>query len=172
VDDVFHLVPAPADYAIRGVILTSQRLYSPPTSIRFVTPCSDGADNDGDGRIDYPADTGCHAPGDVSEEITDDDLALEVVPRIKGYVTGEWAFFDLRITNLAGETYRRTFGSSCFGFFTVDNPGAPGVLYDLRKHVGCPAVRIRIFLVPAAVMYRPGKGPGTWNFSGPGMNIY
>jgi Beta-propeller repeat len=29
--------------------------------------CSDGADNDGDGQTDFPADTGCASPGDASE---------------------------------------------------------------------------------------------------------
>lgn len=32
--------------------------------------CSDGRDNDGDGRIDFPADTGCLAPGDTDETAT------------------------------------------------------------------------------------------------------
>lgn len=31
------------------------------------TDCNDGADNDGDGRTDYPADPGCASPTDTSE---------------------------------------------------------------------------------------------------------
>ncbi len=30
--------------------------------------CSDGVDNDGDGQIDYPADTGCYGSGDPDEK--------------------------------------------------------------------------------------------------------
>lgn len=33
------------------------------------TACSDGIDNDGDGKIDYPADTGCYGPSDPDEII-------------------------------------------------------------------------------------------------------
>jgi hypothetical protein len=73
-----------------------------------------------------------------------------VVPAIKGYVTGEVAYFDLKITNLAGETYRRVFGG-CLGFFTVDNPTIGGAsIYDLRQHVGCLAVETQFVLEPGA----------------------
>ncbi len=33
----------------------------------YVTQCSDGLDNDGDGKIDYPADLGCSSPEDDDE---------------------------------------------------------------------------------------------------------
>lgn len=36
--------------------------------------CSDGKDNDGDGKIDYPADPGCLSPNDDSETNRNDDL--------------------------------------------------------------------------------------------------
>ena len=32
-----------------------------------LTACSDGIDNDGDGLIDYPLDSGCASPQDTSE---------------------------------------------------------------------------------------------------------
>ncbi len=32
-----------------------------------IPQCSDGIDNDGDGRLDYPSDTGCSSPSDDSE---------------------------------------------------------------------------------------------------------
>ena len=38
-----------------------------PTLEVVVTECSDGADNDGDGKIDYPTDTGCSAFSDDDE---------------------------------------------------------------------------------------------------------
>ena len=47
----------------------SSHTYSGPTSI-IVAPvfqCSDGLDNDNDGRIDYPADTGCFGRNDYDE---------------------------------------------------------------------------------------------------------
>jgi hypothetical protein len=148
--------PSPASYWIRGILLASTSLYSnrtygSPVSIRLVHMCDDGADNDGDGRTDYADDTGCSAPGDTSEELNDDDLSLELVPTIKGYVTGEVARFDLKITNLARETYRRAFPSSCIGFFTVDNPDVYlETLYDLREHVECLAVVTELVLEPGA----------------------
>ncbi|MCW5807562.1 MAG: PPC domain-containing protein [Deltaproteobacteria bacterium] len=43
-----------------------------PAGMRVCVPaaCSDGIDNDGDGKIDYPNDPGCDLPGDTSEEDT------------------------------------------------------------------------------------------------------
>lgn len=38
-------------------------VVTPPT----VTQCSDGIDNDGDGKIDYPADPDCTSPSDNTE---------------------------------------------------------------------------------------------------------
>ena len=32
-----------------------------------MTQCSDTVDNDGDGQIDYPADTGCYGSDDMTE---------------------------------------------------------------------------------------------------------
>jgi len=39
----------------------------PPPPLPPVTQCSDGIDNDGDGQIDYPADTGCYGRDDYNE---------------------------------------------------------------------------------------------------------
>ena len=38
-------------------------LPPPPTTVPGVSQCADGVDNDGDGRIDRPADPGCDADG-------------------------------------------------------------------------------------------------------------
>ena len=37
------------------------------TSTTTTAQCSDGRDNDGDGFIDYPSDTGCYGPADTDE---------------------------------------------------------------------------------------------------------
>lgn len=47
--------PLPSDYNFRTWVMTQ---------------CTDGIDNDGNGRIDYPADLGCSTPTDVSESCT------------------------------------------------------------------------------------------------------
>jgi len=36
-------------------------------TVKVITSCSDGRDNDNDGKIDYPADEGCDSPQDESE---------------------------------------------------------------------------------------------------------
>ena len=56
-------------YTITYNVKDSQGLAA-PTKTRTVivaSQCSDGKDNDGDGKIDYPADTGCDSPNDNSE---------------------------------------------------------------------------------------------------------
>lgn len=62
-------------------IVTGTTLNPPPTPGPSATPsptlptptprCSDGADNDGDGWTDYPADPGCSGPGDDDESPAD-----------------------------------------------------------------------------------------------------
>lgn len=44
--------------------------YTPVVDLSRKPPpsCSDGLDNDGDGSVDFPADSGCFAPNDDSEE--------------------------------------------------------------------------------------------------------
>jgi len=39
-----------------------------PPPLPSPAACSGGIDNDGDGRIDYPADKGCKSSGDDHEE--------------------------------------------------------------------------------------------------------
>src|SRR5262249_39650325 len=40
---------------------------SPPCFVSLIPQCSDGIDNDADGKIDYPSDPGCSSPIDNSE---------------------------------------------------------------------------------------------------------
>ncbi len=42
--------------------------FKPRTTIGSISQCDDGVDNDGDGRADYPQDSGCLAATDDSEE--------------------------------------------------------------------------------------------------------
>lgn len=41
--------------------------FATPTPTPDKPECSDFVDNDGDGKIDYPADSGCHSPNDDDE---------------------------------------------------------------------------------------------------------
>lgn len=42
--------------------------FTPRTTVSTVSKCDDGKDNDGDGRADYPDDSGCLSQSDDSEE--------------------------------------------------------------------------------------------------------
>lgn len=58
-----------------SVGLTDEALAEPGSWSLLVPRCSDGADNDGDGLIDYPADPGCAKAGsDVENPECDDEL--------------------------------------------------------------------------------------------------
>jgi hypothetical protein len=76
---VAHIQQGPGFTSVASLIpmesATSESsiIYIPPS------PCSDGLDNDSDGKIDFPADEGCSRPGDFNETSQcsngiDDDL--------------------------------------------------------------------------------------------------
>ncbi len=59
----------PASTALYGNLTFHADLeYYGAAVLDVIRPCDDGADNDGDGAIDYPDDPGCNWAGDVSEE--------------------------------------------------------------------------------------------------------
>ncbi|TSC84070.1 MAG: hypothetical protein G01um101417_339 [Parcubacteria group bacterium Gr01-1014_17] len=53
--------------AKRGDTTTTIGCSGPGGSGTGTSACSDGKDNDGDGQIDYPQDTGCYGPADTDE---------------------------------------------------------------------------------------------------------
>ncbi len=56
-------------YYVSYSVVDSKGLAADPKQrqVKVVTACTDGKDNDGDGKIDYPADTGCANPEDNDE---------------------------------------------------------------------------------------------------------
>jgi hypothetical protein len=55
---------------VRATAQAPGELESPlsgPCFVTFVSQCQDGVDNDGDGRVDFPADPGCESPADNTE---------------------------------------------------------------------------------------------------------
>lgn len=55
----------PGDHML--FIVNQSGVPSVAAFIRIAQPCDDGADNDGDTLVDFPADTGCSSTADVSE---------------------------------------------------------------------------------------------------------
>ncbi|MBI3623700.1 hypothetical protein HY212_06510 [Candidatus Pacearchaeota archaeon] len=53
---------ATASYSIKGT-----KIVPESGSVTSTIQCKDKADNDGDGKIDYPADSGCSSPNDNTE---------------------------------------------------------------------------------------------------------
>jgi len=93
--------------------------------------------------------------------VTVDDLALEVRSARLGYVSGETARFELRVTNPTSETFRMAFSSSCQAFFVAEDPFIfQSVLYDFRRHVGCLAIETQLVLEPGASAIYPFE----WGF--------
>jgi len=71
-----------------------------------LTECSDGIDNDGDGDIDYPADSGCYIPQDPSEEIVEGDfVCIDEID--KQIVKVEGGFIYLHNCQLTGNVLKR-----------------------------------------------------------------
>ena len=46
---------------------STNTIVAPTATATPKSQCSDGIDNDGDGKIDFPADPGCSGPGDNKE---------------------------------------------------------------------------------------------------------
>jgi hypothetical protein len=68
------LFPYSNDGAALARVVDLQQCFSTPTPTPTATPtpgpgpeCNDGIDNDGDGRIDWPADRQCKSPSEDSE---------------------------------------------------------------------------------------------------------
>jgi expansin len=62
--------------------------------------CADGADNDGDGRVDYPADPGCSALDDNDETDTAPPPATQ--PQVAQTISNDWGSgycANVRVTN-------------------------------------------------------------------------
>ncbi len=57
------------NYVITYNATDSKNLSATPVTrtVKVVSACSDGVDNDGDGKIDFPNDAGCTTPNDDSE---------------------------------------------------------------------------------------------------------
>lgn len=58
-----------------GAITRSLQTGFSPTGVVIAPQCSDGTDNDGDGKTDHPADSGCASPTD------NDEVDLETSPQ-------------------------------------------------------------------------------------------
>jgi cysteine-rich repeat protein len=73
--------------------------------VRVVTPCNDGADNDGDGRVDHPADPGCDGPLDESEVAPVLAVTPEA-PALGSVRFGDAAAVELTASNPGGDVLR------------------------------------------------------------------
>ncbi|MFA6495465.1 MAG: PKD domain-containing protein, partial [Candidatus Paceibacterota bacterium] len=64
-----HTYTATSTYTVTLVVTDDEEVASAPDTaiITVVTQCSDGKDNDGDNKIDFPADPGCSSPDDNDE---------------------------------------------------------------------------------------------------------
>jgi hypothetical protein len=93
-------VSFPAVAQVTGVEITSspaqQQTYhgfapNDTVTVTGIGPCSDGVDNDGDGAVDYPADTGCANADDTTEAPNpqcSDGLDNDADGRVDGADTG------------------------------------------------------------------------------------
>ena len=70
-DDSTSFVSSVTLGASQGAVLVGQNATPPPPSL-----CSDSIDNDGDSKIDYPADPGCSSSNDTDE--------IDTIPPITG----------------------------------------------------------------------------------------
>jgi hypothetical protein len=67
-----------------------------PTPTKRTPQCSDGVDNDGDGKTDFPADPGCADPGDEDEG----NRMLEVTKNVaETVITGGTATYSYTVKN-------------------------------------------------------------------------
>jgi len=63
-----HTDPNSTNHYVSGVITGSSATTPPPTTPPPTTyACSNGKDDDGDGKVDYPADPGCTSSSDADE---------------------------------------------------------------------------------------------------------
>ncbi len=87
---------------------------SSPRSVRLLhrrRPCADGADNDGDGRVDYPADPGCSALDDNDETDTAPPPATQ--PQVAQTISNDW-------------------GSGCCANVRATNPGTQPLTWRIN----------------------------------------
>ncbi|MEE9230533.1 MAG: hypothetical protein V3U86_07485, partial [Acidobacteriota bacterium] len=90
-------VPIPADLIISSQINSNEGLPEGSARILIGPACHDGLDNDLDGRIDHPDDSGCAGPGDNDEtppidlRISGSRLGWSEIPEAHAYdvVTGD-----------------------------------------------------------------------------------
>ncbi|MFA6565660.1 MAG: PKD domain-containing protein, partial [Candidatus Paceibacterota bacterium] len=70
---------ATSTYTVTLTVTDDEGVISDPDTavITVATQCSDGKDNDGDGKIDYPTDPGCDSPDDNDE--ADNKLPIAVL---------------------------------------------------------------------------------------------
>ena len=88
----------------------------PEAFLANLTPtprCSDGADNDGDGLVDYPADPGCGSPNDDSENPACDD----------GIDNDGDGLKDLADPGCGNQAWRRTENPACSDGVDDDGDG-------------------------------------------------
>jgi hypothetical protein len=111
-----------------GGIAGCPRAAPPPTPKPPPPPappppaCSNGRDDDGDGRIDYPADPGCSSPSDNNE--TDPAVAV-VAGSYKGQTqTGNFVFFTVSTNRTVNgwrvNDIRRTCSGGGYVFGSID----------------------------------------------------
>ena len=103
------------------------------TSMRPTPQCKDGLDNDVDGRVDYPRDTGCDQPGDDSESPdATDGRVPEVEPNGSSSDSGTSAVTITGNRLIAG-------GLSDFSdrdYFRISLTGTRQVTLESRDHTG------------------------------------
>ena len=95
---------------------------SPPPPPPPAPACSNGRDDDGDGRVDYPADPGCASPSDTSE--IDPTVGVAVGSYRGQTQTGNFVFFSVSqsrsVNGWRVNDIRRTCNGGSYIYGSVD----------------------------------------------------
>ncbi len=80
---------------------STNTVVAPTATATPKSQCSDGIDNDGDGKIDFPADPGCSGPGDNNEGNQMLDITKKVNETV---ISGGEAIYTFTVKNIGNLT--------------------------------------------------------------------
>jgi DNA-binding beta-propeller fold protein YncE len=140
-----------------NTVRSGPQVYRQPLELRIVAVCEDGVDNDGDGRVDYPADPGCAGPLSMLENPQCDD-------RIDNDLDGGIDFAGTPPDPQCKASWRNQEQmSSCGLGFEIAFVLAPLALWRARRRRAFPAVVAAALAVAAAAS--PAGAAATYLFS-------
>ena len=101
---------------VKGIAVTPP---PPPASA-----CSNGKDDDGDGKVDYPADPGCTSASDTDETDPAPPPVAVVAGKYRGLIEGNFLFFDVTsaraVTGFRSNYIREDCNGGVYIYGTVD----------------------------------------------------